>query len=126
MNIALWIVAGVLAAAYFFGGAGKLLMSKERIAAFGPSAKWTEDFSEGAVKAIGAFEVLGGLGLVLPAVFDVATVLVPLAATGLVVIMVGAAVVRVRRREYRLVVVDLVYLVLAAFVAWGRFGPEAF
>jgi hypothetical protein len=126
MNIALWIVAGVLAAAYFFGGAGKLIMSKERIAAFGPSAKWTEDFSGGAVKAIGAFEVLGGLGLVLPAVFDVATVLVPLAATGLGLIMVGAAVVRFRRHEYRLMAVDLVYLVLVAFVAWGRFGPEAF
>ena len=126
MNIALWIVAGVLAVAYFFGGAGKLILPKERIAAFGPSAKWTEDFSPGAVKAIGVFEVLGGLGLVLPALFDVATVLVPVAATGLVVIMIGAAVVRLRRHEYKLMVVDLVYLVLAAFVAVGRFGPEAF
>ena len=126
MDIALWIVAGVLAAAYFFGGAGKLILPKERIAAFGPSAKWTEDFSPGAVKAIGVFEVLGALGLVLPALFDVATVLVPVAATGLVVIMIGAAVVRYRRHEYKLMVVDLVYLVLAAFVAWGRFGPEAF
>ncbi len=126
MNIALWIVAGVLAAAYFFGGAGKLVLPKEKIAAFGPSAKWTEDVSPAAVKAIGAFEVLGGLGLVLPAVFDIATVLVPVAATGLVLIMIGAAVVRCRRHEYKLMVVDLAYLVLAAFVAWGRFGPEAF
>jgi uncharacterized membrane protein len=126
MNIALWIVAGALATAYFFGGAGKLIMPKERITAFGPSAKWTEDFSGAAVKAIGAFEVLGGLGLILPAVLDIAPVLVPVAALGLVVIMTGAAVVRLRRHEYKLMAVDLVYLALAAFVAWGRLGPSPF
>lgn len=126
MNLALWIVAGVLAAAYVAGGAGKLLIPKERIAAFGPSAKWTEDFGAGTVKAIGAAEVLGGLGLVLPAVFGIAPVLVPLAATGLVIVMVGAALTRLRRHEYPLMVVDLIYLLLAGFVAWGRFWVEPF
>jgi len=126
MNIALWIVTGLLAAAYFFGGAGKLILSKDRIAAFGPSSKWTEDFSGGAVKAIGALEVLGALGLVLPAVLDIAPILVPLAALGLVLIMIGATVVRFRRHEFKYMVADLGYLVLAAFVAWGRFVIEPF
>ncbi|MFJ6675421.1 DoxX family protein [Actinosynnema sp. NPDC091369] len=126
MNLALWIITGALAAAYVFGGAGKLIMPKERIAAFGPSAAWTEDWSAGGVKAIGAFEVLGGVGLVLPAVLGVAPVLVPVAGVGLMLIMLGAAVVRFRRGEVRLVAVDLVYLVLLAFVVWGRFVAEPF
>ncbi|QIP86371.1 DoxX family protein [Streptomyces sp. Tu 2975] len=126
MNLALWIVTGLLAAAYLFGGAGKMIMSKERIAAFGPSAQWTEDFSAGSIKAIGALEVLGAVGLILPAVLDIAPVLVPFAALGLALIMVGAAVTRLRRHETKLMVVDLVYLALTVFVAWGRFGPESF
>ncbi|MCM0674410.1 DoxX family protein [Micromonospora phytophila] len=126
MNLALWIVAGLLAAAYLFGGGGKLIMPKEKIAAFGPSAKWVEDFSAGTVKAIGALEVLAAVGLILPAAVDIAPVLVPLAALGLVMIMVGAAITRIRRHEFKFMVVDLVYLALAGFVAWGRFGPESF
>ncbi|MEU6881930.1 DoxX family protein [Streptomyces sp. NPDC046712] len=125
MNIALWIVAGLLAVAYLAGGAGKLIMSKERIAGFGPSSGWVEDFSGGGVKAIGALEVLAAVGLILPAVLDIAPVLVPLAALGLVLLMIGAAIVRLRRHETKLVVVDLLYVALAGFVAWGRFGLES-
>jgi hypothetical protein len=90
------------------------------------SAAWVEDFSAGAVKAIAALEVLAALGLVLPAALDIAPVLVPLAATGLVMLMVGAVITRIRRHEFRFMVADLVYLALAGFVAWGRFGPESF
>ncbi|XVS62716.1 DoxX family protein [Actinosynnema sp. CA-299493] len=126
MNLALWIVTGVLAAAYVLGGGGKLVLSKQKIAATGPAAAWTEDWSAGAVKAIGAVEVLGGVGLVLPAVLGIAPVLAPSAAIGLMVVMVGATVVRVRRRELKLAVVDLVYLALLAFVVWGRLVAEPF
>ena len=66
------------------------------------------------------------MGLVLPAALDIAPVLVPLAAVGLVLLMVGAVITRLRRREPTSMVADLVYLALAAFVAWGRFGPESF
>jgi len=126
MNIALWIVAGLLAAAYLASGAGKLILPKERIAAFGASARWVEDFGPGSVKAIGALEVLGAVGLILPAALDIAPVLVPVAAVGLAMIMAGAVITRIRRHELTLMLADLVYLVLAAFVAWGRFGPESF
>lgn len=126
MNLALWIVAGILATAYLLSGAGKVLVPKARIAAFGPSAKWTDDFSPTSVKAIGALEMLGAAGLILPAALGVAPILVPLAAIGLAVVMVGATVVRVRRREYRYMAADLVYLALNVFVAWGRLGPESF
>ncbi|MFG2908571.1 DoxX family protein [Kitasatospora sp. NPDC048286] len=126
MNVALWIVAGLLAAVYLLGGVFKVVAPKERIAAAGASGHWVEDFSAGGVKAIGAVEVLAAAGLVLPAVLGIAPVLVPWAAVGLVLLMAGAAAVRWRRREYRLVAVDAVYVLLAAFVAWGRFGPEPF
>jgi uncharacterized membrane protein YphA (DoxX/SURF4 family) len=126
MNLALWIVAGLLAAAYLFAGGGKLIMSKEKMAAMSPSARWVEDFSAGSVKAIGALEVLAAMGLVLPAALDIAPVLVPLAALGLVLIMLGAVITRIRRREFTFMMADLVYLALTGFVAWGRFGPESF
>ena len=124
MDVVLWIVAGVLAAAFLASGLMKLAQPKKKIVASGMG--WAEDFSDGAVKGIGALEVLGALGLILPAVFDVATVLVPIAATGLALIMLGAAVTHARRKESQMVVVNVVLLLLATFVAWGRFGPYAF
>jgi len=126
MNLTLWIIAGLLAVAYLAGGGGKLIMPKEKIAAVGPSARWVEDFSAGSVKAIGALEVLAAMGLILPAALGIAPVLVPLAAVGLVLIMVGAVITRLRRHEVKFMVADLAYLALAGFVAWGRFGPEPF
>lgn len=126
MNVALWIVAGLLAAAYLFSGGGKLIISKEKIATMSASAKWVEDFSAGTVKTIGGLEVLAAVGLILPAVLDVAPVLVPLAAVGLVMLMLGAVITRIRRHEFKFMLADLVYLAMAGFVAWGRVGPESF
>jgi hypothetical protein len=125
MNLTLWIVTGLLAVAYLIGSGGKLIMPKEKIAAI-PGGGWVEDFSAGTVKAIGALEVLAAVGLVLPAAIDIAPVLVPLAAVGLVLLMVGATITRLRRHETKPMVADLVYLALAGFVAWGRLGPESF
>lgn len=126
MNLALWIVAGLLAAAYLFGGGGKLVLSKEKIKSTSASAKWVDDFGAGTIKAIGVFEVLGAAGLILPAVLGIAPVLVPLAAVGLAVIMVGAVITRIRRREFKFMAADLVYLALLSFVVWGRFFAEPF
>ncbi|MFH9347592.1 DoxX family protein [Kitasatospora sp. NPDC017646] len=126
MNLALWTVTALLAAAYLLGGFFKVLVPKERIAAAGRSGRWVEDFSAAGVKAIGAVEVLAAAGLVLPAVLGVARLFVPLAAFGLVLLMAGAAAVRLRRREYALVAVDVLYVLLAAFVLWGRLGPESY
>src|ERR671910_1603850 len=119
MNLSLWIVAGLLAVVYLLSGAGKLVVPKEKLATF-PGAGWVNDFSAGAVKAIGVLEVLAAVGLVLPAALGIAPVLVPLAAAGLVLLMGGAVLTRLRRREPKPMVADLVYLALAAFVAWGR------
>jgi uncharacterized membrane protein YphA (DoxX/SURF4 family) len=126
MNLALWIVAGLLGVVYLFAGVGKLIISKEKVASMSTSAEWVEDFSPGSVKAIAVLEVLAAVGLVLPAALDIAPVLVPLAALGVVMLMVGAVITRIRRHEFKFMVADLVYLGLAGFVVWGRFGPEPF
>ena len=125
MNLALWIVAGLLAVVYLLSGIGKLIVPKEKLAT-APGGGWVEDFSAGSVKAIGVLEVLAAVGLVLPAATGIAPVLVPLAAVGLATIMVGAAIVTYRRRESTHVLVDVTYLAMAVFVAFGRFGPESF
>ncbi len=103
-----------------------MITPKEKIAASGPSARRAEDFSADGIKTIRALEVLAAVGLVLPAVLGNAPVLVPLAALGLVLMMTGAAITRIRCHETTFMVVDLVYLALAAFVMWGRYGPESF
>ncbi|MGW4961287.1 DoxX family protein [Nonomuraea sp. NPDC004186] len=124
MNVVLWIIAGLLALAFLGAGLMKLSQPKEKLATSGLA--WTEDFSAGAVKGIGALEVLAGIGLILPAALGIVPVLTPLAAAGLVIVMIGAAVVHVRRKEYQGIVVNAVLLLLAAVVAWGRFGPYSF
>ena len=86
---------------------------------------WVDDFSAGTVKVIGGLEVLAAIGLILPGALKIVPVLVPLAATGLVLMMVGAAIAHARRKEAQLIPINAVLLVLAVVVAWGRFGPYA-
>ncbi|MFF2405421.1 DoxX family protein [Streptomyces sp. NPDC058092] len=124
MNVFLWIVAGVLAAVFLLAGAMKLSRPLQQLAASGLG--WAEDFSAGLVKLIGAVEVLAALGLILPPLVGVAETLTPVAATGLVALMTGAAVTHGRRKEFQMITVNVVLLALAAVVAWGRFGPHAF
>lgn len=125
MNLALWIAAGLLAALFLLAGSTKLFIPREKLAK-APGGGWVNDFSAGFVKALGAVEILGAAGLILPALLDIAPVLVPLAALGLGLIMIGAATVESRRREFKHALLNLTYLALIAFVAWGRFGPESF
>jgi hypothetical protein len=126
MNLALWIVAGLLAAAYFVGGGVKMIMPKDKFASLSSNSKWAEEFTPGTFKVIGVIEALGAVGLILPAVLGIAPILVPIAASGMALYMSGAATTRLRRREYPAMVGDLAFLALCAFVAWGRFGPESF
>lgn len=124
MNVTLWIIAGVVALASLGGGLLLLLRPKEKLAVSGWA--WVEDYSAGALKAIGTVKVLGGIGLILPAALDIAPVLVPLAAVGWVLLMVGAIITHLRRHETWNVAVNVVFLVLSAVIVWGRFGPQPF
>lgn len=125
MNLALWIGAALLAVVALAGGAIKTFVPQEKLAAT-PGGGWTEDVGGGFVKALGVLEMLAAVGLILPAVVDIAPVLVPVTALCWVVLMVGAMITHGRRGEFRFAVLNLSYLALAVFVAWGRFGPGSF
>src|SRR5213078_4580016 len=96
----------------------KLSQPKAKLAA---NMAWVEDFSDGTVKLIGGLELLAAIGLILPAWTGIAPFLTPLAALGLVLIMVGAAITHARRKEQQLIVINAVLLILAAVIVWGRF-----
>jgi hypothetical protein len=119
MNTALWIVAGLLAAAFLVAGSNKLLLSRAKLAK-APGGGWALDFSARFVKALGVVEILGAAGLILPTLLGIAPILTPIAALGLTALMTGAAAVVSRRREFAHLLVDLTYLTLGAFVAIGR------
>ena len=121
MNLALWIIAIVLAVAFVGCWLLKLFRSKDQLVASGFG--WAEDYSPSTIRLIGVAEILGAIGLVVPAAVHVAPILVPLAAVGLALVMIGAGVVHARRKETPMVAMNAVLLVLAVFVAWGRFGP---
>jgi len=118
MGIALWVVQVLLAAAFLVSGATKLSQPKEKLA---KNMAFVEDFSQPTVRLIGALEVLGAIGVVAPALTGILPWLSPLAAFGLVLTMIGAALTHLRRAEYGNIAVNAVLLVLAAFVAYGRF-----
>lgn len=125
MDIAVWIVTGLLAAMFLMAGATKLAKSKEQLVT-DPKMGWAQPFPEGLIKFIGAAEVAGAAGLILPGLFGIATWLVPAAAIGLAALMLGAIVTHGRRGEWPNVVMNVVLLALAVFVAVERIGPQAF
>jgi hypothetical protein len=81
VNLALWIIAGVLAFAFAGSGILKLVQPKDKLVASGVGG-WAADWSPVSIKLIGVAEILGAIGLILPALVHVAPVLVPLAAVG--------------------------------------------
>lgn len=123
MNIFLWILQIVLAGMFGFAGLMKATQPREKLLANMP---WVDDFSDNTVKFIGVMELLAAIGLILPAATGIAPVLTPLAASGLAVIMVLAAITHLRRNEPRNAAMNAVLLVVAVMIAWGRFGPYSF
>ena len=118
-NVALWIVQGLLAALFLFAGGAKLVLSLDQMA--GPVALpgWFLRF-------LGVAEVLGALGLVLPGLLRIRPGLTPLAAAGLVIIMIGATVVMWAGGMVAVALMNVVVALLAAFVAYGRWRLAAY
>lgn len=113
MNRVLWVVQVLLAIAFVFTGISKLMLPEDQLAAASP-------FPVLFVRLISVCEILGAIGLVLPGLTRIRTGLTPLAAAGLVIIMIGAVVSTVMTMGPSLAIFPLVLGVLAAFVAYGR------
>jgi uncharacterized membrane protein YphA (DoxX/SURF4 family) len=120
METALWIAQGLLAAIFLVTGMTKLTQPRLKMAA-GPM-RWAADVTDGQFRAIGLVEVVGAIGLILPAALGIAPLLTPLAAVGLVLTMVGAIRTHVRYAETDRLAVPVVVLALALLVAVGGFG----
>ena len=125
MNIALWVVAGLLAAIFLMAGIMKMTQSKEKLAE--SMGGWVEHYEPRQIKLIGLLETLGAIGLIVPALTGILPILTPLAAIGIALVMVGAMARHLTRGdETPKVAMNMVFLLMALFVAWGRFGDYAF
>ena len=121
MNVVLWILQGPLAFAMVMAGAMKVMQGKEKLLE-DPRMGWVGDFSDSTVRAVGGLELAAGIGLILPWWLDIAPILTPLAAVGVIAIQVGAMITHRRRGEMQMLGMNATLAVLALVVAIGRFG----
>ena len=99
MIVAYFIAAGILAFLALATGLMKIVRPKEKLLTMGAPFAWANDFTQNQIRGIGALEVLGGIGVILPMALGVVPVLSPIAALGLAVLQAGAFVVHARRGE---------------------------
>ncbi len=116
MNIALWILQILFGLYFFVIGVIHFIVPPGLPAPM----VWMYDLSPWLHWFSGTVEILGGLGLILPGIFRIQTRLVPLAATGLALVMVGAVIYHVMRGEIQNVVTNLILIAIMAFIAYGR------
>ena len=117
MNLALWVVQGLLALLFLMSGSMKAFTP---LAVMRKKMAWANAFPAAFVRFLGVAELLGGIGLIVPAVTGIQSWLTVAAALGLVVVMVSASVFHTSRREYQHLGIPLVLLGLSVFVVLGR------
>lgn len=118
-NIILWIVQFLLASSLVWASWMKLGQPVEELATMWP---WTGEVSPVLVKFTGVVDLLGGLGLILPSLLRILPKLTPIAAVCIIVLMVVASAFHISRSEGALIAPNIVFALMAAFVAWGRFA----
>ncbi len=116
MNRALWVVQALLGVYFVAIGVMHFIIPD----GLPDQMSWMYDLSTGLHVVSGVAEILGGLGLILPAVTGIRTELVPLAATGLALVMVGAIVYHIGRSETQNIFFNVVLIVVLGFIAYGR------
>jgi DoxX-like protein len=114
VNIAYWIVAGPLALFYLYGGGLKVVRTREQLR---PMMAWVDSTPMPAVTTIGAIEVLGAIGLIVPPLTGIAPHLALAAAIGFVVLQIGATRVHLRRGDRR-IALNITLLLMAAATLW--------
>ena len=118
MNMVLWITQGIVAAVFLMAGMMKIAQPKEKLKE--KIGDWVDPVQPIVIKTIGTLELLGALGLIFPLLLNYLTVLVPLAALGLSLTMIGALLLHLKRKEYKETSVNVILLLLTIFIAYGR------
>lgn len=119
MNVTLWIIQLLLAFVFLMAGGMKLARPKEKLI---KTLTTLENFSQIVIWTIGTVEVLGAIGVILPALTGILPWLTPLAAVGLALTMIGAAMAHLQHDETSRLVINVVIFLLALFIAYGRFS----
>jgi uncharacterized membrane protein YphA (DoxX/SURF4 family) len=117
LHIALWVVQVLLAATLLWAGTVKLFQPAHEVAAMW---SWAGEVPLALLKLTGAVDLLGGLGLILPALLRIQPRLTPIAAVGVVVLMICASIFHISRGEGSQIGFNVLFAALSAFVAWGR------
>jgi hypothetical protein len=114
MNTAYWIVAGLLALFYLYAGTLKVVRSRDQLR---PMMAWVDRIPLSALRALGTAEILGAAGLTLPPLTGVAPALAPVAASGLVLLQIGAITVHLTGQDRR-IALNAGLLATAAAAIW--------
>lgn len=117
MNIAIWIIQGLAALGFIYSGWLKAFQYEKAKESWG----WVTEVPKGFVFFIGLAELLGAIGLIVPHALNIMPILTPLAATGLAAVVLFGAIFHLARKEYREILVNIVFFTFALIVALGRF-----
>lgn len=117
LNIALWAAQIILALVFLMAGFSK---SSQPIEELGKMLPWVTEVPVALVRFIGVSELLGGVGLLLPAALRIKPNLTPLAALALAIVMVFALVFHILKGEYSALGINIAFGAIAYFIYWGR------
>lgn len=117
LNISLWIAQILLASTLLFGGATKLFRPIEDVSTMWP---WTGQIPIELVEFTGIIDLLGAVGLILPALFRIKPILTPAAAIGTIILMICASIFHISRGETSQIVPNIIFAFIGVFIAWGR------
>ena len=123
MNIVLWGFQAMIALMFAMAGFMKLSKSKQELVKQGGGRMdWVDDVSGSNLRVIGSLELLAAIGLIVPHLTGILPWLTPLAALGIICIMIGALTLHIRRSDGKQAIIpNAVILLIAAFIAYGRF-----
>jgi putative oxidoreductase len=117
LNIVLWVGQAILALMFLMAGFMKVTTPIVELAAQQP---WVEQMPEALVRFIGISEILGALGLMLPAALRIKPQLTAWAAGGLSVVMLLATFFHASRGEFSAIIMNIILGTIAVFITWGR------
>lgn len=117
IHLALWVAQVILASSLVWAAGMKLVQPIEKLAAMWP---WTDQVPVALVKITGLLDLLGAVGLILPSLLHTRPYLTPIAAIGIIALMIVASIFHIARGEVSLIGVNIAFALIAAFIAWGR------